>query len=62
MRPVRTFHVRPSLPEPLRALEELSYNLRFSWDHETIALFRRLDRDLSDLARRHETGLILWGV
>src|SRR3972149_1666875 len=46
MRPVRTFHVRPLLPEPLKALEELAYNLRWSWHHETIGLFRRLDRDL----------------
>ena len=46
MRPVRTFHVRPSLPERLRAIEELAHNLRWSWDHDTIALFRRLDRDL----------------
>jgi len=46
MRPVRTFQVRPLLPEPLKPLEEIAYNLRWSWDHETIALFRRLDRDL----------------
>lgn len=46
MRPVKTFHVRPALPERLQALEEIAYNLRWSWDHETIGLFRRLDRDL----------------
>ena len=46
LRPVRTFQVRPLLPESLKALEEIAYNLRWSWDHETIALFRRLDRDL----------------
>jgi glycogen phosphorylase len=46
MRPVRTFQVRPLLPETLKPLEEIAYNLRWSWDHETIALFRRLDRDL----------------
>jgi starch phosphorylase len=27
-------------------LRDLAYNLRWTWDHETIALFRRLDRDL----------------
>src|ERR1019366_3600551 len=34
---------------PLRAslcLNDLSLNLRWSWDHPTIALFRRLDSDL----------------
>ena len=46
MRPVKTFHVQPALPERLRPLEDLAYNLRWSWDHETISLFRRLDRDL----------------
>src|SRR5437867_1268002 len=46
MRPVRTFQVRPSLPERLRALEDLAYNLRWAWDPETISLFRRLARDL----------------
>jgi starch phosphorylase len=46
MRPVKSFQVRPALPERLQALEEVAYNLRWSWDHETIALFRRLDRDL----------------
>ena len=46
MRPVKTFHVRPALPPRLQGLEELAYNLRWSWDHETISLFRRLDRDL----------------
>ncbi|MCL4848556.1 MAG: alpha-glucan family phosphorylase [Acidobacteria bacterium] len=46
MRPIKTFHVRPALPARLAALEELAYNLRWSWDHETISLFRRLDRDL----------------
>ena len=46
MHPVKTFHVRPALPERLTALEELAYNLRWSWDHETISLFRRLDRPL----------------
>jgi starch phosphorylase len=46
MRPLQTFHVRPSLPPRLAALETLAYNLRWSWDHDTIDLFRRLDRGL----------------
>jgi starch phosphorylase len=43
---VRTFTVKPSLPEKLEPLRELAFNLRWSWDHESIDLFRRLDRDL----------------
>ncbi|MEP7307685.1 MAG: alpha-glucan family phosphorylase [Acidobacteriota bacterium] len=46
MHPVKTFHVRPALPERLNALEDLAYNLRWSWDPATINLFRRLDREL----------------
>jgi glycogen phosphorylase len=43
---VHAFHVVPALPESLDRLRALAYNLRWSWDHETIELFRRLDRDL----------------
>jgi starch phosphorylase len=43
---IRTFTVTPSLPEGLECLRELAFNLRWTWDHETIDLFRRLDRDL----------------
>ncbi len=46
MKPVHTFNVVPSLPEALEKLRDLAYNLRWSWNHETIALFRRLDSDL----------------
>ena len=46
VKPVATVHVIPNLPEPLTRLRELAYNLRWSWDHDTIGLFRRLDRDL----------------
>ncbi len=40
------FHVVPDLPEPLAKLREIAYNLRWAWDHESIELFRRLDRTL----------------
>ncbi|NOY77804.1 MAG: glycosyltransferase family 1 protein [Calditrichaeota bacterium] len=46
MRPIHSFTVVPSLPENLGVLRELAFNLRWSWDHETIELFRRLDRNL----------------
>lgn len=41
-----TFQIRATLPDELSALKELAYNLHWSWNHETIELFRRLDRDL----------------
>ena len=46
MKPIRTFNVVPSLPPELEKLRELAYNLHWSWDHETVNLFRRLDRVL----------------
>jgi len=46
MKPVHTFTVIPHLPETLERLRELAYNLRWSWNHDTIQLFRRLDSDL----------------
>lgn len=46
MKPIHTFTVVPSLPPELECLRELAYNLRWSWDHESIQLFRRLDRSL----------------
>jgi glycogen phosphorylase len=46
MQPIRTFEVIPFLPPQLDCLKELAFNLRWSWDHETIHLFQRLDHDL----------------
>ena len=46
VKPIATVSVVPNLPKTLERLRELAYNLRWSWDHETIALFRRMDRDL----------------
>ncbi|MGD0668397.1 MAG: alpha-glucan family phosphorylase [Bryobacteraceae bacterium] len=46
MKPAHVFKVIPSLPAPLEGLRTLAYNLRWSWDHNTVELFRRLDSDL----------------
>lgn len=46
VKPVATVNVVPKLPKALKRLEELAYNMRFAWDHETIALFRRLDSEI----------------
>ena len=39
MKPIATFKVRPSLPDPLKPLLQIAYNLRWSWDHAAIDLF-----------------------
>ncbi|MCE5280028.1 MAG: alpha-glucan family phosphorylase [Planctomycetaceae bacterium] len=43
MRPLRTFKIEPSLPEPLRPLVEIAYNLRWAWIGDARDVFRRLD-------------------
>jgi len=50
VKPIQIFTVVPSLPPSIEALRSIAYNLRWSWNHETIELFRRLDRDLWETA------------
>ena len=58
VKPVATVDVTPNLPPSLERLRELAYNLRWSWDHETIALFRRLDRDLWQQTENNPVALL----
>lgn len=46
MKPIGRFTVIPKLPPALERLRDLAYNLRWSWNHDTIELFRRLDSEL----------------
>jgi len=43
MRPVATYTVVSSIPEPLQRISEIAYNIRWAWDHETVELFRRME-------------------
>ena len=61
MRPVMSFNVVPSLPEPLKRLRDLAYNLRWAWSHDTIELFRRLDRELWE-STNHNPVLMLGAI
>jgi starch phosphorylase len=44
-RSIRTFTVLPHLPERLQALQKIAYNLWWCWNHEAVALFRRIDEE-----------------
>lgn len=55
---VHEFHVVPVLPEPLQGLRAIALNLRWAWDHDTIELFRRLDRDGWDRVGRNPVRLL----
>ena len=46
MKAAHSFHVHPAIPERLACLHDLAYNLRWTWDHDTIELFTRLDASL----------------
>jgi starch phosphorylase len=61
MRPSHTFRVIPSLPASLERLRELAGNLWWSWNHEAIELFRRLDRDLWETTH-HNPVLMLGSI
>jgi len=43
---IQQFHVTPALPDALLPLKEIAYNLRWAWDHDSIELFRRIDKNL----------------
>lgn len=55
---VHAYHVTPRLPARLLCLHKLSLNLRWSWHHPTIELFRTLDPDLWE-ETGHNPRLIL---
>ncbi|RFU36922.1 glycosyltransferase family 1 protein [Actinomadura logoneensis] len=58
MKAIRRFTVRTVLPEPLRPLEELILNLRWSWHHETLDLFREVDPALWEAVRHDPVRLL----
>ena len=50
-RSIRPFTVLPCLPDRLRPLQTLAYNLWWSWNADAVALFRRVNPDLFEAAR-----------
>jgi starch phosphorylase len=58
---IGSFQVTPTLPDELKALREIAYNLLWTWHQETIELFRRLDRELWEISG-HNPVLMLGTV
>ncbi|MBW8827751.1 MAG: alpha-glucan family phosphorylase [Acidobacteria bacterium] len=58
MKALRSFTVRPRLPESLRALEDLAMNLRWAWDERTRDLFRWVDPDAWEDSRHDPVRLL----
>jgi starch phosphorylase len=50
MKALRSFTVRARLPEALAPLQELAFNLRWSWDDRTRDLFRWVDPQIWELS------------
>jgi starch phosphorylase len=57
-RSIRTFAVMPHLPPRVQALHKLAYNLWWCWNHDAIALFRRLDSDLFEAVEHSPVKLL----
>ena len=55
---LQTFQVHPSIPEPLAFLEILSRNLWWSWQHDAIELFRRIDPKLWGFTERNPVAFL----
>jgi len=45
-KPIRTLSIIPALPEQLKPLLTLAYNLRWSWKYDVIELFMWMDSEL----------------
>jgi len=54
----RTINVVPSLPDELRCIKELAYNLYWTWHHDAIALFRRLDPELWEATGHNPVAML----
>lgn len=58
MQPTHILTVLPSIPPALARLRELAFNLRWSWDNNTIDLFRRLEPDLWETVGHNPVAML----
>ena len=58
MKPIQTFTIEPTLPDNLKRLKEIAYNLFWTWHPDTISLFHRIDPDLWE-GTGHNPALML---
>ncbi len=60
MQPVHKINVIAKLPEQLEKLREIAFNLRWTWNSESIELFRRLDPELWE--QTHHNPVAMMGL
>ncbi|MEM2870499.1 MAG: alpha-glucan family phosphorylase [Thermoplasmata archaeon] len=58
MRPVRTVTVVAALPERLKPLQPLAYNLCWTWNHDAMDLFKRLDPELWEATNHNPVKML----
>ena len=57
-RPIFTYAVAPTLPKEMECLREIAYNVLWTWDHELLELFMRLDTDLWEATHHNPVQMI----
>ncbi|MCP4727137.1 MAG: glycosyltransferase family 1 protein [bacterium] len=60
MKNITPFNVYPSLPKNIRALEKIVNNIYWTWDHDSVTLFLRIDRELWEST--HHNPVLMLGM
>ncbi|NLT34827.1 MAG: glycosyltransferase family 1 protein [Gaiellales bacterium] len=55
---VHKYTVRPVLPPRIAGLRDMAYNMAWTWNHDTIRLFQRLDAELWDDSNHNPIRLL----
>ncbi|MBN1442469.1 MAG: alpha-glucan family phosphorylase, partial [Planctomycetes bacterium] len=55
---IQKFTVVPRIPKRLKPLQEIAYNLRWGWNRNAVALFRRIDIDLWEKCEHNPVALL----
>ena len=58
MKAIFKYNILASLPQRLKPLEKLAYNLWFSWHHDIANLFRRMDTDLWESSKQNPVYIL----
>jgi starch phosphorylase len=58
MQPIRTITVVATLPEKLRHLQKLALNLCWTWNHEAMDLFQRIDPELWEATNHNPVKML----
>ncbi len=57
-KPIKILDVKPRIPERLKPLYELGYNLYFAWHHDADELFKRIDSDRWEKTKRNPIAFL----